>query len=163
MAADGSTRAGPGCVCFHFTNKIYNPLTLLTPTPTLAVWLVGGGWFNWKSMHQFYSNKEENMRGQKSTNLPKLAKCLEWEQGRGETADCSQRWAGPDDRRCIPVPERGSDTERPKQRRIKTRGTRWLSVSVRALFTNEMKRAFKLSLMSWHQTWMKSSAKWWPL
>lgn len=63
-------------------------------------------------MYQFYSNKRENTRGQKSTNLPKLAKCLESEQGRGEMADCSQRWAGPDGHRCIPEGKRGeSDRE----------------------------------------------------
>lgn len=41
--ADGPPRTGPGYVCFHFTSKIYNPLTLLTPTPTLVLSLVGGG------------------------------------------------------------------------------------------------------------------------
>lgn len=35
--ADGSPRTRPGYVCFHFTNKIYNALTLLTPTPTLVL------------------------------------------------------------------------------------------------------------------------------
>lgn len=34
---------GPSCVCFHFTNKIYNPLTPLTPTPTVSGWWSWGG------------------------------------------------------------------------------------------------------------------------
>lgn len=124
MTADGSPRTGPGCVCFHFANKIYNPLTPLTPHshtsgPT-GGW-VGGWGSNWKSMYQFYSNKRENTRGQKSTNLPKLAKCLEWEQGWGEMADCSQRWAGPDGHCCIPT--RGRE-------RVRERETRWFCVCV---------------------------------
>lgn len=121
MTADGSTRTWPGCVCFHFTNKIYNPLTPCTPTPqtpalVLSLVVGGGQWSNWKSMYQFYSNKGENTRGQKSTNLPKLAKCLEWEQGRGEMAGCSQRWAGPDDHRRIPARQRGRETETQTER-----------------------------------------------
>lgn len=43
MTADGPPRTGPSCVCFHFTNKIYNPLTLLTPTPTIGL----SGWRSW--------------------------------------------------------------------------------------------------------------------
>lgn len=44
MTVDGS-RTGPGSVCFHFTIKIYNPLSLLSPTPTTVFWLggLGGG------------------------------------------------------------------------------------------------------------------------
>ena len=36
MTADGSPRTKAGvCVCFHFLNKIYKPLTIPTPsTPT---------------------------------------------------------------------------------------------------------------------------------
>lgn len=44
MTADGSPRTGPGYVCFHSANKIYNPLTLLAPTPTIVFWLVKREW-----------------------------------------------------------------------------------------------------------------------
>lgn len=76
-------------------------------------------------MYQFYSNKRENTRGQKSTNLPKLAKCLELEQGRGEMADCSQRWAGPDGHRCIPERKRGERDRETQTERKRVQETRW--------------------------------------
>lgn len=43
MIADSCPRTQPSYVCFHFANKIYSPLTLLTLTPTLVLWLVGAG------------------------------------------------------------------------------------------------------------------------
>lgn len=124
-----------GQVVCVFTSLIKYTTHLLCspPTPTLALTGGRGWWSNWKSMYQFYSNKRENTRGQKSTNLPKLAKCLEWEQGRGEMADFSQRWAGPDGHHRIPARERGErEIERARQRGTESE-TRWLFVCVTVL------------------------------
>lgn len=107
-------------MCFHSTNKIYNPLTLLRPHFHTSALTCGWRWWwwesNWKSMHQFYSNKRGKTRGQKSTNLPKLAKCLEWKQRRGEMTDCAQRWAGLDGQCCIPARNRDKGTRTEKKR-----------------------------------------------
>lgn len=110
----------PGYMCFHSTNKIYNPLTLLRPHFHTSALTGGWRWWwwesNWKSMHQFYSKKRGKMRGQKSTNLPKLAKCLEWKQRRREMTDWAQRWAWLDGHRCTPArsKDKGSRTEKKK-------------------------------------------------
>ena len=141
--ADGSPRIGPGCVCFHFTNKIYNPLTLLTPhshTSTLT-----GGRGVVVQLQEYVSVLQQQEGKYEGTKINKSAKTSQmFRVGAGTRRD---GWLLPEMSRTRRPPlhsskREGGDRDRETQTESETR---WLCVCVCdsvCMQTNEMKRAF---------------------